>query len=111
MNSANRRSLDTYQKVQNHITASRLEFYKTATAEDAGADNVIEFHDYSLESRHVQQSLNMWWNNGKMDGTFLVRVFKQVSGLDVNTNDFNVTQAFVEVKYKRRSSDGVWVEK
>ena len=110
MNSAKRRSLDMTQKVQNHISASRLDFYKTATAEDAGADNVIEFHNYSLDSRHVQHSLNMWWNNGKKDGTFHVRVFKQVSDLDVDADDFDVEEAFVEIKYKR-GKNGVWVEK
>ena len=94
------------QKVQNHIAASRLDFYKTATAEDAGAGNVIEFHNYSLDSRHVQRSLEM----SHQGGPFHVRVFKQVSDLNVDTDDFDVKEAFVEIKYKRRSSDGVWVE-
>lgn len=98
------------QKVQNHIAASRLDFYKTATVEEARAANVIEYHGYSLESRHVQKSLNMWWNNGKKDGTFHVRVFEQVSDLDVDADDFNVKEAFVEIKYKR-GKNGVWVEK
>ena len=65
---------------------------------------------YSLDSRHVQHSLNMWWNNGKKDGTFHVRVFKQVSDLDVDADDFDVEEAFVEIKYKR-GRNGVWIEK
>ena len=83
----------------------RLDFYKTATAEDAGANNIIEFHDYSLESRHVQRSLEMSHRGGPFD----VRVFKQVPDLDVDADDFDVKEAFVEIKYKR-GKNGVWVE-
>ena len=92
------------QQIQNLIIDDRLKFYKTATSEDAGGNNVIEYHGYDLSSRHVQHSLEMRWNGGKNDGVYHVRVFRQVP------DGFKVEQAFEEVKYER-NSNGVWVEK
>ena len=98
------------QQIQNLIIDDRLKFYKTATSEDAGGNNVIEYHGYDLSSRHVQHSLEMRWNGGENDGVYHVRVFQQVPNLDKNKRSFKVEQAFEEVEYER-NNNGEWTKK
>ena len=111
-NSETRKGGEPEQIAQNLFISDRFNYYATASFRKAGAENIIEYYDYSIESRHVQKALEMWWNGGKKDGTFMVRIFKQLplSGLDPNEESFDAKKHYVEIKCKR-GNDGVWVEK